>query len=79
MYGYNVLPWYMGIGCIIMGSMGVLVYVWQVGDVYVSLWVSGYGFMGGVGMCAFGWCVLWCVFGVYMWMVWLYGCGWVYI
>ena len=52
MYGYNVLPWYMGIGCIIMGSMGVLVYVWQVGDVYVSLWVSGYGFMGGVGMGA---------------------------
>ena len=42
----------MGVGCIIMGSMGVLVYVWQVGDVYVSLWVSGYRFMGGVGMGA---------------------------
>ena len=73
----------MGIGCIIMGSMGVLVYVWQVGDVYVSLWVSGYGFMGGVGVGAFGWCVcvvvrIWCVYvdGVF---VWLWVGWWVYI
>ena len=46
-----------------MGNMGVLVYVWQVGDVYVSLWVSGYGFMGGVGMGVFVW----------FWVVWVCG------
>jgi len=70
-----------------MGSMGVFVYVWQVGDVYVSLWVSGYGFMGGVGVGAFGWCVCcgaylvcirgWCVCMVVgglvgVYMMWVY-------
>ena len=69
----------MGVGCIIMGSMGVLVYVWQVGDVSVSLWVCGYEFMGGVGMGVFGWCTCCGAYLVYMWMVWVGGCGWVYI